>query len=338
MKTLITNLAVAGTIALLLIVACTREIPVEVPATVVVTVETEKRVLVPVMTKVPVTVEVPVEVTREVTVEKRIPVKHEVEVTKEVPVEITREVHVEKRVLVTYEVEVDREVPVTVEVIATREVPATVEVTRIVEVPATVEVTREVAMPVTVQVPVEVTREIDVTRIVEVPATVEVEVTRIVEITPTAQASLGIGGTDYKPSTPDADEFKARLTNDEIVCVEDGRHRKIGWDKDYGQWESKEVCRFDDRTGYYIESQCNEWSQSPFNDRIYFSMQMEGGKKSIQERSFRYLGGTERNSHGGIDRIDRERRWIDEGWYRIRYYGEVGDCKDFDIRIFVMPK
>ena len=269
MKTLITNLAVAGTIALLLIVACTREIPVEVPATVVVTVETEKRVLVPVMTKVPVTVEVPVEVTREVTVEKQIPVKHEVEVTREVPVEVTREVHVEKRVLVTYEVEVDREVPVTVEVIATREVPATVEVTREVEVPATVEVTREV--------PIEVTREIDVTRIVEVPATVQVEVTRevqvpvevtpIVEITPTAVAlvtglaSLGSGGGGGPGVTLSEDihrEPDMIVREDWIKCANDDR---ITWTEDMYDFMkySTYSCTLPVGNNYQVISECHLW-------------------------------------------------------------------------------
>ena len=238
MKTLITNLAVAGTIALLLIVACTREIPVEVPATVVVTVETEKRVLVPVMTKVPVTVEVPVEVTREVTVEKRIPVKHEVEVTREVPVEVTREVHVEKQVLVTYEVEVAREVPVTVEVIATREVPATVEVTR--------------------EVPIEVTRTVEVTR--EVPATVEVtrevpvEVTKVVTATPTPfpEHSKPAVVINFVSGGPKEVECK----NGNIPLLQQPYPRQ----RDY---MSKGKCQIDE--GLYIAyAKCDNFGNNPY--------------------------------------------------------------------------
>ena len=261
MKTLITNLAVAGTIALLLIVACTREIPVEVPATVVVTVETEKRVLVPVMTKVPVTVEVPVEVTREVTVEKRIPVKHEVEVTREVPVEVTREVHVEKRVLVTYDVEVDREVPVTVEVIATREVPATVEVTREVEVPATVEVTREV--------PIEVTRIVEVTREVEVPATVEVtrevpvEVTRTVEVAREVEvvvtaAALGVtvGAREVLPAKP-IGQPNLYVRHDYIEC--NGERIDFYFDRNSidRRMQSETSCILGEGTQYDYYSKCH---------------------------------------------------------------------------------
>ena len=309
MKTLITNLAVAGTIALLLIVACTREIPVEVPATVVVTVETENRVLVPVMTKVPVTVEVPVEVTREVTVEKRIPVKHEVEVTREVPVEVTREVHVEKRVLVTYEVEVDREVPVTVEVIATREVPATVEVTREVEVPATVEVTREVpievtrivevtrevpaTVEVTREVPVEVTRIVEVTREVEVPVEVTrtVEATREVKVTPTATASLG-GGEGIPDWTPPLDPPNPLMwaTHEGVWCADNPTER-IEWDKGSStdqMWVAQWPCRIDLRSERYTaEIRCDRWGGTSgyraFSE-IYIDHVTEGGYWGEQKR------------------------------------------------------
>lgn len=217
MKTLITNLAVAGTIALLLIVALTACAEPETKtkviydhATVVVTVEIEKRVLVPVMTKVP------VEVTREV------PVTRKVEVTREVPVEVTKEVvkitRVDKPVVFEKEVVQIVEIPVDREVEVTREVPATVEVTKMVPVTRTVEVTREV------EIPVEITREVsvEVTRIVEVTRELEVPATRIVEVVATPTP---VPPTEYW----DSDEEENLLGEVDYTRREYQEYNHDGW-------------------------------------------------------------------------------------------------------------
>ena len=339
MKTLITNLAVAGTIALLLIVACTREIPVEVPATVVVTVETEKRVLVPVMTKVPVTVEVPatveVEVTREVKVPATVEVTREVAmpVTVQVPVEVTREIDVTRIV----------QVPATVEV----------EVTREVKVPATVEVTREVAMPVTVQVPVEVTREIDVTRIVEVPVTVEVEVARevqvpvemtpTVEVTPTAVASVAgpasSGGGEDMPgwTTPtDPPEILIRATEKGVWCADNPTER-IEWYYDHhnrmlvSQWP----CKIDQRSeGYVAELHCYSWkggSGYRAFSHLYINHNVEGTLWENQRKHhIGYFRAIELEYPQEYKQPTHHRQWVLEGLHRIKAggMGNLG-CEKF---------